>query len=134
MALDSESFLPDAEDCAEAWRQNRWDEGLYCPECGSDQVQTRQQNYRDHLHRYCCKACGKWFIDTTGTFLEASNVSLRRWVYFAREMDKGRAAGPIGEEIGVTKKTARRMAKTIRQALHAQREASTPSAKDGFRS
>ena len=130
MALDSDSFLPDAsdsflpdaEDCAEAWRRNRWDEGLYCPECGSEQVQTRQQNYRDHLHRYYCEACGKWFIDTTGTFLEATNVSLRRWVYFAREVDKGRAAGPIGEEIGVTRKTARRMAKTIRQALHAQRE------------
>jgi transposase-like protein len=122
MALDSESFLPDAEDCAEAWRRSRWDEGLYCPECGSGQVQTRQENYRDHLHRYYCEACGKWFIDTTGTFLEASNVSLRRWVYFAREMDKGRAAEPIGEEIDVTKKTARRMAKTMRQALHAQRE------------
>jgi len=54
--------------------------------------------------------------------LEASNVSLQRWVYFAREMDKGRAAEPIGEEIGVTRKTARRMAKTIRQALHAQRD------------
>ena len=64
----------------------------------------------------------KWFIDTTGTFLEASNVSLRRWVYFAREMDKGRAAGPIAEEIDVTPKTARRMAKTLRQALHEQRQ------------
>ena len=42
MALDSDSFLPDAEDCAVAWRRNRWDEGLYCPECGSEQVQTRQ--------------------------------------------------------------------------------------------
>jgi len=100
----------------------RWDEGLYCPECGSDQVQTRQQNYRDHLHRYCCEACSKWFIDTTGTFLEGSNAGLRRWVYFAREMDKGRASGPIGEEIGVTRKTARRMARACRQALHAQRE------------
>ena len=58
-------------------------------------------------------SCGKWFIDTTGTFLEATNVSLRRWVYFAREVDKGRAAGPIGEEIGVTRKTARRMAKKL---------------------
>lgn len=63
--------------------------------------------------------------------MEASNVSLRRWVYFARELDKGRAAEPIGaepigEEIGVIKKTARRMAKTIRQALHAQREGWLP--------
>jgi transposase-like protein len=57
-------------------------------------------------------------------------VSLRRWVYFAREMDKemdkGRASGPIGEEIGVTRKTARRMARAYRQALHAQREGWLP--------
>jgi transposase-like protein len=66
MALDSDSFLPDAEDCAEAWRRNRWDEGLYFPECGSEQVQTRQQNYRDHLHRYYCEACGKWFPAASG--------------------------------------------------------------------
>jgi hypothetical protein len=57
-----------------------------------------QPNHRDYLHRYHCEACSKWFIDTTskwfidttGTFLEASNVSLRRWVYFAREMDTSR--------------------------------------------
>ena len=104
----------------------RWPDGARCPECGSKEVQTRQRNYRDHLHRYYCQACGKWFIDTTGTFLEASNVSLnvslRRWVCFVREMDKGRAAGPIGEEIDAGPKTARRMAKTLRQALHEQRQ------------
>lgn len=122
MALSKESFLPDQADCAETWREVRWPDGAHCPECGSKEVQTRQRNYRDHLHRYYCEACGKWFIDTTGTFLEASNVSLRRWVYFVREMDKGRAAGPIGEEIDVTPKTARRMAKTLRQALHEQRQ------------
>jgi hypothetical protein len=55
-------------------------------------------------------------------FLEASNVSLRRWVYFARETDTGRASGPIGEEIGVTRKTARRTARAYRQTLHARRE------------
>ena len=126
MALSKESFLPDQAGCAETWREVRWPDGARCPECGSEEVQTRQRDYRDGLHRYHCEACDKWFIDTTGTFLEASNVSLRRWVYFARELDKGRAAGPVGEEIDVTPKTARRMAKTLRQALHEQRQSWLP--------
>jgi hypothetical protein len=37
-------------------------------------------------------------------------------------MDKGRAVGSIVEEIGAGPKTGRRMAKTIRQALHDGRE------------
>lgn len=54
MALNRDSYLSDAEDYAEAWRWMRWDEGLYCLERVSEQVQTRQQNYRDHLHCYYC--------------------------------------------------------------------------------
>ena len=126
MALSKESFLPDQAGCAETWREVRWPDGARCPECGSEEVQTRQRDYRDGLHRYHCEACDKWFIDATGTFLEASNVSLRRWVYFARELDKGRAAGPVGEEIDAGPKTARRMAKTLRQALHEQRQSWLP--------
>ena len=80
MALSKESFLPDQAGCAETWREVRWPDGARCPECGSEEVQTRQRDYRDGLHRYHCETCDKWFIDTTGTFLEASNVfgSLQR--------------------------------------------------------
>ena len=119
--------MPDQADCAETWREVRRPDGVRCPECGSEEVQTRQKGYRDHLHRYHCETCCKWFIDTTGTPLEASNVELRRWVYLARGLDKGRPTGPIGEEIDVTPKTARRMAKTLHQALHEQRQSWLPA-------
>jgi len=88
MGLSKESFLPDESDCTETWRQLRWPDGLECPDCGSTDVQTRQKNHRDCFHRYCCQSCERWFTDTTDTFLKASNVSLSRWVYLIREMDK----------------------------------------------
>ena len=68
------------------------------PDCGLTDVQTRQKNHRNCFHRYCCRSCGRWFTDTTGTFLEASNVSLSRWAYLIREMDKKRSINDISKE------------------------------------
>jgi transposase-like protein len=70
---------------------------LQCPRCHSDDIQTRQKNHRRCFHRYYCRACGRWFSDVTGTFLEASNVSLARWVYLIRETDKKRSIRTRGE-------------------------------------
>lgn len=38
-----------------------------------------------------CVECGRWFTDTSGTFIENANVDLPVWVYVIREMDKGRS-------------------------------------------
>lgn len=97
MALSKESFLPDEADCAETWRQLRWPEGLKCPECGSTEIQTHRKNRRHCFHHYRCRSW--WFTDTTGTFLEASNVSLSRWVYLIREMDKKRSINDIAKDL-----------------------------------
>lgn len=43
-------------------------------------VQDRQ--YIGHLWRYECRACGRWFTDRSGTFLEHSKVRLPVWIYF----------------------------------------------------
>ena len=74
------------------------------------------------LCRYCCQACGKWFNDLTNTPLEYSKVSLNRWVYLMRELDKGRSVNQIAPEIEVTYKTALRMAHLVRERLYEQRE------------
>lgn len=106
MALSKESFLPDEVDCAETWRQLRWTEGPECPECGSIEIQTRQKNRRGCFH-YCCRSCGRWFTGTTDTFLEASNVSLSRWVYLIREMDKKRLINDIAKDLGHSERYVR---------------------------
>jgi len=122
MALSKESFLPDEDDCAETWRQLRWPDGPKCPECGSAEIQIRQENHRDCFHRYCCRKCERWFTDTTGTFLEASNVSLSRWVYLIREMDKKRSINDIAKDLDLTYKTVLGMSHKVKEAIYDRRE------------
>ena len=121
MALSKESFLPDEVDCAETWRQLRWTEGPECPECGSIEIQTRLKNRRGCFH-YCCRSCGRWFTNTADTFLEASNVSLSRWVYLIREMDKKRLINDIAKDLGLTYKTVLGMSHKVKEAIYDQRE------------
>ncbi len=118
MALTKASFWPDEADCAETWRKVRWPDGVRCVECGSQDVTCRTQNYRGHLCRYRCNACGKWFSDLTGTELAHTKVSLAQWFYLMRELDKGRPVLPIADEIDVTYKTAHRMAQIVRRSLY----------------
>jgi len=122
MALDDESFLPDEADCAQTWRALRWPDGLQCPRCHSDDIQTRQKNHRRCFHRYYCRACGRWFSDVTGTFLEASNVSLARWIYLIREMDKKRSINDISKDLDLTYKTVLEMSHRIKEAIYNERE------------
>jgi hypothetical protein len=81
VALSGESFFPDAEGCAETWRRLRWPDGPEQVECGSSDVAVRTTEYRDHLYRYECEECRRWFTDTSGTFIENANVGLPVWVY-----------------------------------------------------
>lgn len=121
MALTNASFLPNEADCAETWRAQRWPRGVRCVYCGSANVGCRSRRYRGCLCRYCCRDCRWWFNNLTGTELEYSKVSLSRWVYLMRELDKGRPVAPIAEEIEVTSKTALRMAGVVRRLLYLHR-------------
>lgn len=122
MGLTNESFLPDPTECAEAWREVRWPNGVFCVACGSTDVECRTSSYRGHLCRYHCLDCDKWFSDVTDTALAYSKVDLPRWIYLMRELDKGRPVDQIAEEIEVTYKTALRMARVVREALYEHRD------------
>lgn len=128
MALSNASFLPNEQDCAESWREQRWPEGVKCVRCGSSEVRCRTKQYRGYLRRYKCQGCGKWFNDLTETPLAYSKVELPCWIYLMRELDKGRPVTQIAPEIEVTYKTALRMAHIVRESLYRQDEPPTLSA------
>ena len=88
MTQNKNTSLPDEIECAEMWLSSRWSEDIRCVECDSGNVERRGK-YREYLHRYYCKDCGKWFNDMTGTPLQASKVSLSQWFYMMKELDKG---------------------------------------------
>lgn len=122
MALSEESFLPDAEDCAETWRALRWPDGPECVECGSLDVAVQDWDYLSSLRRYECRDCGRWFNDRSGTFIESSKVRLPVWIYVLREMDKGRSINSISKDLPHTYKTVHRLATTMREAIYQRRE------------
>jgi transposase-like protein len=122
MALSEESFLPDAEDCAETWRALRWPDGPECVECGSPDVAVQDWDYLSSLRRYQCRECGRWFNDRSGTFIESAKVRLPVWIYVLREMDKGRSINSISKDLPHTYKTVHRVATTMREAIHQRRE------------
>jgi len=122
MALSEESFLPDAEDCAETWRALRWPDGPECVECGSSDVAVQDWDYLSSLRRYQCRECRRWFNDRSGTFIESAKVRLPVWVYVLREMDKGRSINSISKDLPHTYKTVHRVATTMREAIYQRRE------------
>ncbi|MCS3632709.1 transposase-like protein [Salinibacter ruber] len=122
MALSEESFLPDAEDCAETWRALRWPDGAECVECGSGDVAVQDWDYLSSLRRYQCRECGRWFNDRSGTFIESSKVRLPVWIYVLREMDKDRSINSIAKDLPHTYKTVHRIATTMREAIYRRRE------------
>jgi predicted nucleic acid-binding Zn-ribbon protein len=85
-------------------------------------VTVRTTEYRDHLYRYECEECGRWFTDTSGTFIENANVGLPVWIYVIREMDKDRSINSIAEDLPHTYKTVHRLSKVIREAIYERRE------------
>jgi transposase-like protein len=65
--------------CSKLLRTIRWENGIYCPRCGSRTVKSHG-NYKQGLKRYKCKACGRTFNDKTGTIFHYSRLSLREWI------------------------------------------------------
>jgi transposase-like protein len=63
------SLIDDAK-CYALVRQQRWPEGVRCPDCGSAAViRHGRDDTQEQRQRYRCKACAARFDDLTGTVL-----------------------------------------------------------------
>lgn len=111
--------FPDDKTCLDwLWRNRYSDDGTHahCSKCG----QTRKFHRVASRPSYSCDHCGLHIHPTAGTIFHKSATSLHLWFYAMYLMTSTRcgiSAKQIERELGVTYKTAWRIAHLIRNVL-----------------
>lgn len=107
------SEYPNDDACLEAVFQNRYGDLKHCPKCGAEtkfyRVKKRQC--------YACEHCGYQLHPLANTIFRKSSTSLWNWfyaIYLFSVAKNGISAKELERHLGVTYKTAWRMAKQIR--------------------
>jgi transposase-like protein len=108
--------FPDDETCLTHLFETRFGQGHVCPSC------CRSANwYRIQAERaYSCQWCGYHLHPTVGTPFEQTRTPLQLWFYAIHLFTttrNGVAAKELQRQLGVTYKTAWRMAGLIRQHM-----------------
>lgn len=93
--------LPDG--CPEFLRSQRFETGVTCPHCDSDDV-TRKGRTGKGLQQYRCGGCETYFNDLTGTVFAGQRMELAEMFFIVRRMDDHTVAD-ITEDLDRTYKT-----------------------------
>ncbi|MFZ0664226.1 MAG: IS1595 family transposase [Acidimicrobiales bacterium] len=119
---DMEREFPDDATCLDyLWRQNcSWDGShALCPKCD----QARKFHRVVSRPSYSCDVCGHHLHPTAGTIFHKSSTGLDIWfraIFLMSSTRCGTSAKQLERELGVTYKTAWRMANLIRNQLMEQ--------------
>ena len=111
---------------AEQWlTESRWPDGVYCPHCGSRNVQIGSAH---PSQPYRCRDCRprKRFSVRTGTVMAESKLSYREWalgIYLLATNLKGVSSMKLHRDLNVTQKTAWFMAHRLRENFQNQQNA-----------
>jgi transposase-like protein len=117
--------FPDDDACLNfLWRQRYSQDGLHatCPKCKTER-EFKRYEHSQQRQAWTCQACGKHLAPTAGTIFHKSSTSLHLWFYAMYLMASTRcgiSAKQLERELGVTYKTAYRIAQKIRHNLMAQ--------------
>ncbi|MEX2246241.1 MAG: IS1595 family transposase [Dehalococcoidia bacterium] len=123
--MDFMRSYPDDEACLQAlWRKRYAPDGehAHCPSCGVVRSFKRYESAQQR-QAWNCTACGHYLYPTAGTIFHKSSTSLHLWFYAMYLMASTRcgiSAKQLERELGVTYKTAWRMAHLIRHELMEQ--------------
>jgi transposase len=115
---------PDDEACLQyLWRTRYAPDGEHavCPKCDIERTFTRYETVQQR-QSWTCTTCGHHLHPTAGTIFHKSSTSLHLWfyaMYLMASTRTGISAKQLERELGVTYKTAWRMANLIRNYLMA---------------
>jgi transposase-like protein len=107
-------FIPDEKQIMKIFRQIRWADGVYCPQCKSFKVQKRGKEGK--TRRYSCNTCGLNFSDLTGTIFAYKRLPLGEIFYILAHLDK-KSVKRLAEELGHSRSTVHLLAKKFRENL-----------------
>lgn len=108
--------FPDDETCLRHLFDVRFGQGFECPKCKRESKWFRIQAER----AYSCQWCGHHLHPTVGTPFEKTRTPLQLWFYAIHlftTTSHGVSGKELQHQIGVTYKTAWRMAKLIRKHI-----------------
>lgn len=108
--------FPDDESCLNHLFEIRFGQGFECPSCGRASKWFRIKAER----AYSCQFCGHHLHPTVGTPFEQTRTPLQMWfyaIYLFTTTRNGVAAKELERQLGVTYKTAWRMAHLIREHM-----------------
>ena len=112
--MDLFDMFPDNETAERWFVETRWPEGMRCPRCEGGNVAPRKHPTMP----YRCNDCRKDFSVKTGSVMEASNISYRKWaiaIYILTTNIKGTSSMKLHRDLGISQKTAWFMAHRIRE-------------------
>ena len=114
--MEFEREFPDDAACLDWLFTYRYPDGAFCPTC-----QRVTKHHREKARpSYSCQFCGHRVHPMVGTIFEDSATSLKLWfyaMYLMASTRSGISAKQMERELGVTYKTAWRMANKIRSLL-----------------
>ena len=112
-------LLPNDETAGKWYVSQRWPNGVRCPYCGSENVQTGAK-HKTMPYRCREKKCAKRFSARTGTVLASSNLGFQVWViamYLLSTNLKGVSSMKLHRDLNITQKSAWHLAHRLREGL-----------------
>ncbi len=109
-------------DFTEQWFvEQRWPNGIACPDCGSLDIQHRTTRKPQPFR---CNDCRKDFSVKTDTIMHSSKLPLKAWglaMYLLATNLKGVSSMKLHRDLGITQKTAWHLAHRIRKTWESDR-------------
>lgn len=113
--LELFEMFPDDETAEKWFEQTRWEDGVVCAHCESENV----SEVKHPTMPYRCRDCRKHFSVKTNGLMHGSNIGYRKWaiaIYLMSTNLKGVASMKLYRDLGITQKSAWFMTHRIREA------------------
>ncbi len=112
------SSIIDTAKCFEVVRAQRWPNGVGCPHCDSQKVvKNGHDETQPERQQYCCKDCGRYFDDLTGTIFEGHHQPLSIWILCLYFMGLNLSNRQIAQELDVNIDDVHQMTRQLREGV-----------------